>query len=337
MDKIVELVKLGVDQIKGVPVKDFSSADRNEVMRKKFFELMGTDKFDVMKYNQHKYEIFQIIKESLQQTIANGEEVEEAFYNNFVEESNVALGDKKEFEIENDAYLTVGEISGNNWNLDRQRMDKGAVVTVPTKAFYIKIYEYFKRFMTGRMDFAELAEKVDRTIQKKKKDFVAEAFQSAVAGLPTGYAYSGSYNESSIQAVIDKVTAANYGAEVTLVGTKGALNKLQHISDAILGESDKSDYNQVGYLRRWKGYNCAELPTVFKENSITDFVFDPNKIYVLASGTKPVKLVNEGDFIVQETNDVADNQDMTKDFATIWKMGAVAIFNRLFGVITITV
>lgn len=334
-EKQLEIVKLGVDHINHVPVTGFSDSDRNTAIRNKFLELMGTDKYDPQYYNSYAPQVYAIIRETLQQTIANGEANEDAFYQNFVEEKNIAWGDKAEFEISNDSYLTVGEISGNNWNMDRQRIDKGSVITVKTKFFYIKIYEYFKRFMTGRMDWAELAEKVEKAITKKKKDFIAEVFASAVSGLPTNFQYSGPYNQNAIQDVINHVEASNEG-QITLVATKGALNKLQTISDITVSNSMKDELNTLGYLRVWKGYNCVELPTAFKQNSIDDFIFDTDTIYVLSSDTKPVKIVNEGEVIVQEVNDMSMNQDMTKEFATFWGMGGCAVFNKLFGCIKIT-
>lgn len=333
----LELIKLGVDQINRVPVTNFSQSSRNEAIRAKFLEVCGTETFDVMSYQAHKYEIFEIIKETLQQTIANGDQAMSNFYNSFVEESNIALGDSKEYIIDNDAYLTVGKISGNNWDLDRQRMDKGASFTVKTDAYYIKIYEYFKRFMTGRMSFEELASKVDISIRKFKDDLVAEALKVAVDGLPTGFKYAGAYNEGEIQKVLTNTSASNYGSQITLVGTKGALNKLQGITVANLSDAHKNEYATKGFIREWKGYICAELPTVFKANSITEFAFDNDTIYVLPSGdAKPIKLVNEGEVIVAETNDIADNKDMTKEFACIWRLGSATIFNRLIGCLVLS-
>lgn len=332
----LELVKLGVDQVKRVPVTNFSQSSRNEAMRAKFLEIMGTEGFDVMAYNAHKYEVFEIIKEVVTQTIANGEGVMSSFYQAFVDEKNIADGDSQEFEIENDAYLTVGKISGNNWDLDRQRMDKGVSFTVKTDAYYIKIYEYFRRFMTGRSSFEELVSKVDVSVRKFKDDFVADVFKASVDGLPTGFKYSGAYDQVEIQKVLTNTSASNYGTDVTLVGTKGALNKLQNIQVANLSDSQKLEFNQKGFAREWNGYTAVELPTVFKANSLTEFAFDNDTIYVLPVGVKPVKIVNEGNVIVAETNDIADLKDMTKEVCTIWRIGGACLYNRLLGALEIT-
>lgn len=337
MSQYLEIIKLGVDQYKKVPVTDFSQESRNEAIRGKFLEVMGVEKFDIMAYEAHKNECFAIMREILTQTIADGEAPFAAFNSAFVEERNIADGDDVEFEIKNDSYLTVGEISGNNWDLDRQRKDAGATIKVDTKAYYIKVYEYFKRFMTGRMDFVELIDEVDRSIKRFKNEFIAKVFQSAIDGLPDGFSYSGSYNKAEIQKVLTNTSAANLGSDVVLVGTKSALSKLQGLSDVIVSPTMADEINEYGYLRRWNGYNAVELPTAFKANSISEFVFDTDDIYILpTSEAKPVKLVNKGEILVMETPDQMSKKDMTKEFAVIFQLGGAAIFDRLIGKLEIT-
>ncbi|WP_195515707.1 hypothetical protein [Paraclostridium bifermentans] len=334
-----EIVKLGVDQIKKVPVTNFSQADREVALRDKLHELTETPygKFDIMAYNKNKYEIFEVIREIISQTIENGEAEMSAFYNQFVEEDSIELGNTKEYYIENDSYLTVAKVSGNNWDLDRQRLDEGSTFTIKTSAYAIKVFEYFKRFMTGRSSFEDLVARVDISIKKFKDELVAQAFQEAVSNLPSNFSYTGSYNEASIEKVLTHTSAANKGANITLVGTRAALNKLQSITVANLSDAQKAEYGQKGFLREWHGYVCAELPTLFKKNSISEFVFDNETVYALpTSQAKPVKLVTEGSPLVAETTEISDNVDMTREFAVIFRIGAVAIFDRLIGHIKIT-
>ena len=100
-EKELEIVKLGVDEYNGVVVPNFSSEDRNKAIRGKFFELFGTDRPDAMDIEEHKYKMFRIMREVIQETITNKEDVEADFFNRFVEKRVVALGDSVEFEIEN--------------------------------------------------------------------------------------------------------------------------------------------------------------------------------------------------------------------------------------------
>ena len=334
-----EIIKLGVDQINRVPVTNFSHADREVALRDKLHELTESrnGQFDVMAYNKNKYEVFEVIREIISQTIANGKGEMSAFYKQFVEEEHIELGNRKEFYIENDAYLTVAKVSGNNWDLDRQRADQGSTITVKTEAYAIKVFEYFKRFMTGRSSFEELVKKVDVSIKKFKDELVAEAFKTAVNGLPANFSYTGTYNEMLIQNVLTHVSASNKGSEVILVGTKGALNKMQSLNAVNLSDAQKAEYNSKGFLREWKGYICAELPTLFKENSIDEFVFDNDTIYVLPTQqAKPIHLIAEGEPLVAETNEISDLKDMTKEFATIFRIGAVAIFDKMIGCIKLS-
>ena len=334
-----EIIKLGVDQINRVPVNNFSQADREVALRDKLHELTESrnGQFDVMAYNKNRYEVFEVIREIIRQTIANGEGEMSAFYNQFVEEEHVELGNRKEFYIENDAYLTVAKVSGNNWDLDRQRADQGSTITVKTEAYAIKVFEYFKRFMTGRSSFEELVKKVDVSIKKFKDELVAEAFKTAVNGLPANFSYTGTYNEMLIQNVLTHVSASNKGSEVILVGTKGALNKMQSLNAVNLSDAQKAEYNSKGFLREWKGYVCAELPTLFKANSIDEFVFDNDTIYVLPTQqAKPIHLITEGEPLVAETDEISDLKDMTKEFATIFRVGAVCIFDRMIGAIKLS-
>ena len=334
-----EIIKLGVDQINRVPVTNFSQADREVALRDKLHELTESrnGQFDVMAYNKNKYEVFEVIREIISQTIANGKGEMSAFYKQFVEEEHIELGNRKEFYIENDAYLTVAKVSGNNWDLDRQRADQGSTITVKTEAYAIKVFEYFKRFMTGRSSFEELVKKVDVSIKKFKDELVAEAFKTAVNGLPANFSYTGTYNEMLIQNVLTHVSASNKGSEVILVGTKGALNKMQSLNAVNLSDAQKAEYNSKGFVREWKGYICAELPTLFKENSIDEFVFDNDTIYVLPTQqAKPIHLIAEGEPLVAETNEISDLKDMTKEFATIFRIGAVCIFDRMIGAIKLS-
>lgn len=335
-DKEKQLIKLAVDETKGMPVPNFSSDDRNKKIREKFFEILGTEKPDTMDFDEHKYQIFRLIREVVQETLANDGTEIASFNSQFVEEDTIEFGDKKEYEIENNSYFTVGKISGNNWELNRQRVDEGVVITIKTSAYYIKIYEYFKKFLAGRLDWAKLMEKVAQSIKKHKNDFITEKFTEALSGIPALYKYSGTYNESLILNKISHVAASNKGASITLVGTKEALAKLQKIDSSALSDKQKEEANENGFLGKWKGYNCVALPCVYKANT-TEFAFSPNMIYILPTvDNKPIKLVNEGKVLVKEINDGTSNMDMTMEYAIIWKMGGAIIFSRAMGTIEIT-
>lgn len=334
-EKEMEIVKLGVDEYNGVVVPNFSSEDRNKAIRGKFFELFGTDKPDAMDIEEHKYKMFRIMREVIQETITNKEDVEADFYGRFVEKRVVALGDTVEFEIENDSYFTVGKISGNNWDLRRERVDQGAIKEIKTEAFGIGVFEYFKRFLAGRMDFAKLLDKVARSLAKFENDFATAKFAEAINGIPARYKYTGAYNKSAILTAVSHVVASNKGQRITLVGTKEALAKLEGLDAAKLPNDAKQELYDNGYLGKWCGYDCVALPTVYKANT-TEFAFDNEMIYILPSTDgKLVKLVQEGDVQVLETSSNTENMDMSKDYKVIFRLGGAVIISSAMGAIKI--
>lgn len=326
-----ELINLVVDHNSNKPLLVFANEEaRKEAIDRKFFEILGTDKPDEQDLEDHKSEIFAIIKEVAVQTVAQGDGAEvSAFYNRFVQEKYYARGDKPEIEIKNDSYLTVGKITGNNWNLKRERKDRGEVYTIKTDAYYVGVYEYLLRILTGRASFADVLSEVGVAIKKHKDDFISGKFGVSLNGLPTPYKFSGQYDEPAILEVISRVKAANKGAKITLTGTVEALGRLQ--GNIVASDKMIDEMNQSGFLGMWKGYECMALPTCYLANTET-FAFDPNTIYVLPSDQKLITIANEGNPIVKDTGAViTENMDMTQDYFVIWRMGGVVVFNKMCG------
>lgn len=329
------LIKLGIDEARGVKIENFSSEDRNNAIRKKMFELLGTDKPSKKQIYFHSRELAEVFTEVLEDDLLRQKNNELSdFQRMFVEERTVAEDEKVEYDIKNDCYFTVGKVSGDHWDLDRQRIDKGGKVSVDTDAYYIKMYDYLKRFLTGQITWAELLAKVADSIKKFKQDFISTKFAEAIDGVPGMFKYSGAYNKNTILNTVAKVEAANKGEKISLVGTKTALARLQDMQTA--SDKQKDEMNDNGYIGKWYGYNCVALPNVFKEGT-TDFAFDADTIYILASeNNKPIKLINRGSVMVQECTNGVSNMDMTMEFATIWEMGAAVLFTTGVGLLKIT-
>ena len=329
-----DLVKLCVDAYQG-NVTAYSKKEQNDVIRKAFIDIIGTDKINVKAFRKHKHEIYEILEEVVQQTLVNGDARKNAFYEQFVEEKNLALGDTNEFYIPNDSLLTVSKFSGNHWDLNRQRVDAGTSFTVKTEYYGIKIYEHFTRFLAGRIDWVALVNKVQEAIDKFVAEFIYASFMKATASLPTEFKFAGSYDEDEILKVIDLVSASNGGSPVSLVGTRTAIAKLQGASTVEMSDSMRDQLNNNGYVQIWKGIPCVVLPQIHKANTF-EFAFDDSKILVLTNDVKPVKLINEGEVLIKEVSDGTTNMDMTIEHAVMFKLGASVIFNRMYASIELT-
>ena len=327
------LIKLGIDEARGVVIENFSSEDRNRAIRKKMFELLGSENPSKRQIYFHSRELAEVFTEVLEDDLLKQKNNELSdFQKMFVEERTVGEDEKVEYEIKNESYFTVGKISGHNWDLERQRIDKGGKVTIDTEAYYIKMYDFVKRFLTEQITWAELLANVADSIKKFKQDFISTKFAEAIEGIPGEFKYTGAYNKNPILNTVAKVEAANKGAKITLTGTKTALAKLQDMQ--IASDKQKDEMNETGFIGKWYGYNCVDLPNVFKDGT-TDFAFDPDTIYILASDSKPIKLINRGSVMVQECTNGISNMDMTMEFATIWEMGAAVLFSAGIGFLKI--
>ena len=328
-----DLIKLCVDTARG-NVVDYSKGEADSVIRKAFVEMLGTDKVDYKCFRRHKVEIFEIIEEVAIQTITNGQTTQNAFYNQFVEDRNLALGDTNSFYIENPTILTVSKFSGNNWDLKRQRVEAGDEITVQTYNYGVKVYAYFTQFVSGRISWVELVAKIQEAIDTFMASLVQTSFANSLTAIPAQFKATGTYSESATLDVCDHVQAANLNSQITLVGTRTALSKLTGAVDIKFSDGMKDEKNAFGYVKIWNGYKCMLLDQVHKVNTF-DFAMPNDKIFVLPTDVKPIKLVNEGVAYMSEISDGTSNMDASMEYSLVFKLGTAVAFNKLFGYVTV--
>ena len=118
--------QLLADYNRGVFQSGITKADADEMIKEKFRLIMGIDETASKKeirraINRHKTEIFEVIEEAIDNMLTSGW-TENEFFRDFVEVRNLALGDANEFETADQTVLTVGKLSGDSWDIDRQRL-----------------------------------------------------------------------------------------------------------------------------------------------------------------------------------------------------------------------
>ena len=86
----------------------------------------------------------------------------------------------------------------------------------------------------------------------------------------------------------------------------------------------------LGYYR---GMRLVQMPQVFKNNSF-DFAYSDDKVLVIPASdqVKPVKLVLEGEVMVNAVQDNTTNRDQTLEYTVTSMYGAEVVFEGLFGV-----
>jgi hypothetical protein len=320
-----ELVKLGVDLYKN-RVQQYSKAEGNDVMRKAFIEILGTDKPDYRQFRKHKVEVFEIIEEVLEQTITDG--MATPFFDQFVEYRDLNLGDTNEFYVEDRTMLSVARHSGNHWNIRRQKLNIGDTFTVQTEPMTAAVYADFKRFLAGRIDWDAFVAKVGQAFAQELNDRIHAEFMSTINYLPAGFKETGTFNEDTLRSIAEHVQAANQGSQLIIAGTKSALSKLSGVTT--LSDGMKDELNRNGVLQYWDGYALLPIPQSHKPNTF-EFAIENDRLIVLPANAKPIKVVKEGMPLVKEVSDGLENQDMSMEYKFISQYGVATVFNLLYG------
>ena len=340
MSTMNDVVKLAVDNYRG-KVKNFSTEESNEVLRKALIEANGGSEvltYKSMRDGQHNG-LFTIIEEILANTVVEGL-TEDAFFNQMVDFRNVALGDTNLFLVENSTLFRVDEVAEGQQGIRRQRIEGVTEVPITTHLYATKIYEELNRILAGRVDFNMMIDRVAESFRQKLLNDIYSAWLNMTSDDFHGLVYypsyptAGTYSEDAMLDLIAHVEAAAGGVQSTIMGTKKALRKLY---PSIAGETAKTDMYNSGYVGKFYGSDVVMLPQRHKLGS-TDFVLSDNELIVVGSNAnKPIKVVYEGDPLVIHGDPLAHG-DLTQTYTYMdrYGVGVVAANNAGIGKYTFT-
>lgn len=284
----------------------YTKEEANEALRNAFFREIGVETIDnIYDYRDNKQKIFKIISEQLTPII--NERIEDIM-GQFAEVRTVGWGETIEFEVPNPELFKVGRVAMGTANLVRQRIDNGRLKMI-TDNFGIKIYDELYRFLSGKVDWAEMLNRVSRSYEQKIANRVNELLFGSYNNLENDFKYSGSFNEDELLEILARIETL-YGSAM-LVGSKAALAK---VKPEYVGDEVKSARNKQGYIAEFMGYRCVELKNAFKTGT-HDFVLDPNQLLILPSTEdKFVKIVLEGNAIINDFENTQGDQSIEHSF-----------------------
>jgi len=331
MENRNQLVKLAVDVAKG-HVQKYSLDEANETLRNAFADLAGFSKdgsgrIDYKTFRRHKIEIFEIIEEVITEVIEEGLRDQ---FSNFVEYRNLNYGDTNVFRVPANNLFRIALISDDNGNLRRQRLKDGQEFTVQVAPYGAKIGEDFYRFLAGRVDWMELMQTLSKSFQVDLTNRIYDAIMGSYG------IYNATYHETftnppTEDQLVEKVMhlQARTGENVVVYGTKLALRKLapNATSDAMIDAR-----NRVGYYGTIAGIELREIPQAHKIGT-DEFAIDNNFILLLPeSGDRMVKVVNEGQPIIQDQQ-AGKTADMMQEYMVMNRFGIAVICSKAFGFI----
>lgn len=257
------------------------------------------------------------------------------FYRQLVETRNGALGEKNEFIVERDGHLVASRFSGNHWHTDRQKVQGRRSFSVSTDWIYVRVYDDLERFIKGYTTLSEMLASIQRSFQIDMDARIFAAFNGAGTYLPEKFKETGTYDESKMSDLCQRVSTSTQSA-VILAGSKSALAKIHKGIDArYISESQKDEIATNGCLitQTGLGVPAIEIPQAFIRGTY-DFIVDNKTIYVLSANDKPIKVFFEGDTRARELSE-QNTSDMTIDAQVQTKVGVGVVFSNLFGKYTI--
>ena len=348
-EKLCAFKKLMMDTANGEFEEGITPQKANEKIRSMFKKVIGVDetasKADIRRAIQDNQKVlFRLIEDVVPNLLQTGWQ-ENPFFNEFVEIKNIDIGDQNVFYTEDETILSVSKVSGNHWDIDRQRLGKGASFSVETSWYGIAVYSEYEKLLTGAEDFATFVNKLYEAVDKFVNESIYQAMISASAQLPGGATGSGQWVKTGdltaatkdvFMQLIEDVQMAT-GMEVVIMGTKTALSKLGNIQDIDWVSDDmKVQRNTTGRIGYFEGIRLVEIKQGFRLNDTTNRLVDDKQLLIMPAGdNKFIKLVNEGNPEMRQVNDNTVNQDMTYDYRYMFKMGVAVMVNLLFGVYNI--
>ncbi len=318
----------------------------NEKIVSMFKQIIGCDekstKAEIRKaIRKNQQVLFDLIEEVVPNLLQSGWQ-DNPFFNEYVETKNIDIGDQNVFYTEDETILSVSKVSGNHWDIDRQRLGKGASFSVATSWYGIAIYSEYERLLTGAEDFATFVTKLYEAVDRFVNESIYQAFCDAAEKLPGGASGAGQWVKTgaldaaakdTFMTLIEDVQMAT-GMDVVIMGTKSALMKLEGMQDINWVSNDmKVERNTTGRIGFFEGIRLVELKQGFRLNDTTNRLVNDKQLFIMPTGdNRFVKLVNEGQPEMRQVNDNTTNLDMTYDYRYMFKMGVAVMIGLRFGV-----
>lgn len=303
MIKLTDLQKLALDTYNG-SVEKYSKVEAEGAIRTAVIDACGGE-WNYFSFNKNKWDVYQIMSEVL--SVGLGELLVGKF-DGFADVKDTQLGDTTEFIIEGKDLFRVATIADGNVDIRRQKLYNGKL-TITTEKLAIKIYEEFDRFISGRINWTTMVDRVQLSYAHEVSIRIYNAIYGAYDTLVAPYQVSGTFDETKLVDAIAHVEAAT-GQKAVVFGTKKALSK---VTSATPSEGMKDQLNLLGHYGMFKGTDLMELPQAHKPGTSVFAVAD-DFLLVIPNGERIVKVILEGDVYIYDTEAGARNDEQIEFF-----------------------
>ena len=306
-------LKLGlVAALENRPSASFSAEEVNEAAVKAIMAECGLDENSSARdFRAVEDKAFALIEEAIDTILPK--KLEQVL-GEFAEVRQFARDAEVAFNIEkigkNRAKLTIAK--GARGGIYRAaKLDKkffSPSTSVETVAVYVTLEE----IILGTMSLSELYNNILEGFEEKIYKEVFNALAAGQSAAGTGYnAITTNTTKATLGAAIDSVlpVVKAYGIP-TIFGSYAALSNIYNPLAASSGYpnvEDSADIRRYGFVQVYKGVRCVELPNYLVGSS--DWFYDDDKVFVVPSGVKPVKVALKGDLtLIRNTQAVGSEK-----------------------------
>lgn len=313
---------------KKVPVvagNTYSLATVEETLRDKFKALAP----NYNAFRRNKLDIFELIQETIDEVTPNKiiERIGE-----FADIKSYKQGARPKFKVKKGKQNVKRFITkvGLGGIYERVRLDRSEF-TIDTHAVGGSAYIEWEAYLDGQMDFSELCDLIIEGIEEQVYVEVRDALVATYDKLPLANKHTSATTDNKELRRIIQTVQAYSGGTVNIFCTPAFAATLD-IDAHYVGEADKADMRNQGYLGKVFGANILTIPQSFSDESNTEKIFNDQYAFIIPSGgsadEKIVKVVLEGETVVKDI----ENADSSMEFSAYKKLGTAVISTNHFGV-----
>ena len=310
-----ELKTIVVAALENKPSTSFSADEVNEAAVKAIMAECGLSETSTARdFRAVEDKAFALIEEAIDEVLpAKLTQVlgEFAEVRQFARDAEVAFNIEKIGK--NRAKLTISK--GARGGIYRAaKLDKkwfSPDTSVQTVAVYVTLEELILGTVSLGELYANILEGFEEIVYKEVFDALAGGQSAAGAGYN---AMTSSTPKASLGAAIDQVlpVVKAYGVP-TIFGSYAALsniyNPLASTAAGYPNVEDSSDVRRYGFVQMYKGVRCVELPNYLIGTSNDKWFYSDDKVFVVPSGMKPVKVALKGDLtLIRNTQAVGSEK-----------------------------
>lgn len=284
---------------------NYSIVDVNDSLRQEINILAA----DYNAYRRNKLDIFEIIQTVIDEVVPNKVI---SIMGQFAEIKTVPHGTRVSFKRKlgksrAKQFITRVGVAGT---YETFRLDASTFDILPL-AYGGAGQVDFERFLSGEENLADIMDIIVEGLTDAVFIEVQNALKASISvSRPSNTVYSNTYDASQLFALINTVRA--YGTNAVIFASPEFVASMG--ADAVtVGAAnwahaqDMTDIHDTGYVTVFRGTPIVRLPQSFTDETNTTKVIDPDYAYIFPTGgEKVVKVVMEGDAIVDEFQNRAD-------------------------------